>query len=320
MRKRTKINFNYDKIVIGSSLEALMFAFNNKYPVIFAEERRPFRFDYLDPELDLSCLGIGKQSNTLTSREGNKVVGIKKETLWEHLLFLMSINGQVPLSNLANSLRHTGDTIKCANEYKKIAEISFNECIYFGDSTATGFVHRKDLDNKKYICYDSISFHIGGKHELDYIETKDNFVGEAWFYSSDRIDGNTPIKDAIAVSFLDSKQLLDFEYSETMARFKLIHEMEQRGLRGKKASEQTTAGNDKYYKHRTSSGLRQTRECPIRQEPQASNITLSEVSEEDLLRGLPTGCLGYNRLLKHWVENASENTFSGNNPDREPQD
>ena len=248
--------------MIGSSLEALMFAFNNKYPVIFAEERRPFRFDYLDPELDLSCLGIGKQSNILTSREGNKVVGIKKETLWEHLLFLMSINGQVPLSNLANSLRHTGDTIKCANEYKKIAEISFNECI----------------------------------------------------------DGNTPIKDAIAVSFLDSKQLLDFEYSETMARFKLIHEMEQRGLRGKKASEQTTAGNDKYYKHRTSSGLRQTRECPIRQEPQASNITLSEVSEEDLLRGLPTGCLGYNRLLKHWVENASENTFSGNNPDREPQD
>tara|TARA_R110002110_G_scaffold168693_3_gene370310 strand:+ start:32756 stop:33694 length:939 start_codon:yes stop_codon:yes gene_type:complete len=311
--------FEYDKIVVGSSLEAMLFAFNNEYPIIFAEERRPFRFDHLEPELDLSCIGIGREDTTLTSREGNKIVGTKKETLWEHMIFLMSLNGQVPLSNMAHSIRHTGDTINCANEYNRIAEITFNECFYFGDNKSTGFVHQKALDNKRYICYDNIAFHIGGKHELDYIQTEDNLVGEVWFYGSDRIDGNTPIKDAIAVSFLDSKQLLDFEYSETMARFKLIYEMEQRGLKGKKASEQTTAGNDKYYKHRTSSIYRQTRECPIRQEPQASNITLPKVSEENLLEGLSAGCLGYNRFLKYLVDpDASKSTCSGDNSRSQP--
>jgi hypothetical protein len=307
--------FEYDKIVVGSSIEAMLFAYNNEYPIIFAEERKPFRFDYFDPGLDLSYFGLGKQSHTLISHEGKKVVGVKKETLWEHMVFLMSLNGQVPLSNMAHSIRHNGETITCANEYNKIAEVSFNECFYFGDKKSTGFVHQEVLDSQAYICYDNIAFHVGGKHELDYIQTEDNFVREVWFYSSDRIDGNTPIKDAIVVSLLDNKQLLDFEYSETMARFKLIYEMEQRGLKGKKASEQTTAGNDKYYKHRTSSIHRQTRECPTQQEPQASNITLPQVSEEDLLKGLSAGCLGYNRFLKYLVvPDASENTCGGDNP------
>jgi hypothetical protein len=48
----------YDKIVIGSSLEALMFAFNNELPIFFSEEQRPFRFDYLEPDIDLSFLKL----------------------------------------------------------------------------------------------------------------------------------------------------------------------------------------------------------------------------------------------------------------------
>ena len=314
------MTFEYDKIVVGSSLEAVLYAFNNQYPVIFAEERRPLRFDYFEPDLDLTCLGLEKQSKTLVSKDTTRTVGIQKETLWEHLLFLMSVNGQVPLSNLANSLRHTGNTIKCANEYDKIAEIFFNECIYFGDASATGFVHRKALDKRKYVCYDNIAFHIGGKHELDYIHTKDDFVREVWFYSSDRIDGNTLVKDAVVVSHLNSDQLLDFEYSETMSRFKLVYEMEQRGLKGKLGHGLTTAGNKKYYKHKTSSISRDLREKPFKQEPQDNNITLPEVNEERMLECIPSTCLEYDRLLKHWVGNASENTFSGNNPDRKSQD
>ena len=48
----------YDEIVIGSSLEALMFAFNNELPVFFTEARRPFRFDYLEPTQDLSYVRL----------------------------------------------------------------------------------------------------------------------------------------------------------------------------------------------------------------------------------------------------------------------
>ena len=90
----------YDTIVIGSSLSAVLCAFNNKYPIFFAEERRPFRFDYLEPALDLSCLKIPGAAKSLTMAEGKKKVGVTKELLWERLLFLLSLHPN-PLHNPA---------------------------------------------------------------------------------------------------------------------------------------------------------------------------------------------------------------------------
>jgi hypothetical protein len=57
---------------------------------------------------------------------------------------------------------------------------------------------------------------------------------------------------------LTEQQLLDFDYSETMARFKVVHEMESRGMKGQFAGGYTTAGNPKHYKFRTTSIGRKT--------------------------------------------------------------
>ena len=200
-------------------MSAVLYAFVKNYPIFFAEERRPFRFDYLAPDIDLSCLKIPGAAKSLTTFGESKVIGYPKELLWEKLLFLMAVVGRSPLSNLCGSVRYDGDTVVCSNEYSKIMEFTFNECFYFGDNNTTGFVKQKGLDEHTYICYDYVAFNKGGKHEIDYIKTQDDFVREIWFYSSDRIDGNTPVKDACAVSFLTKEQYLDFDYSQTMARF-----------------------------------------------------------------------------------------------------
>ena len=52
-------------------------------------------------------------------------------------------------------------------------------------------------------------------------------------YGSDRIDGNTPVRDACAVSNLDKQQLVNFDFSQTMAKFKTIQTMKDNGMRGK---------------------------------------------------------------------------------------
>jgi len=288
----------YDNIVIGSSFAAVLYAFNNGYPIFFTEEKRPFRFDYLKPELDLSCLKIPGAAKSLTTFAGEKNVGITKEFLWERLLFLLSLDGKAPLSNLCHSLRYDGESIVCSNEYSKIMEFKFNQCTYFGDDHATGFVEQKVLDEHKYMCYDYIAFNRGGKHEIDFIRTDDDFVSEIWFYSSDRIDGNTPVKDACAVSVLNQEQYLDFDYSQTMARFKTVHEMESRGMKGTFAHDYTTAGNPKHYKFRTTSIRRETREPADKPESKAANILLSQDSEESLLESLPEACVAYHRFLR----------------------
>ena len=117
--------FEYDKVVVGSSFSAVLYAFANKYPIFFAEEHRPFRFDYLDPGIDLACLKIPRTANSLTTFDGNKVVGYPKELLWEKLLFLMAVEGRSPLSNLCGTIRCDGNSVVCSNEYSKIMEFKF---------------------------------------------------------------------------------------------------------------------------------------------------------------------------------------------------
>ena len=290
----------YDKIVVGSSWEAVLCAFANEYPIFFADERRPFRFDYLGPDADLSCLKILNQAKSLMTPRGPKIVGYSKELLWEKLLFLLAVEGRSPLSNLCGAIRYDGSTVVCSNEYSKILEFTFNECLYFGDRNASGFVEQKALDVPKYICYDYIAFNKGGKHEIDYIKTEDDFVSEIWFYSSDRIDGNTPVKDACAVSILTEEQYSDFDFSQTMARFKTVHEMEARGMKGTFAHDYTTAGNPKHYKFRTTSLYRERSQQTNEPTPQASNITIAQINEKDLLKSIPEACMAYDRLLRYW--------------------
>ena len=294
-----KLIYEHEKIVVGSSLKALLYAFINDYPVYFAEQRKPFRFDYLPPVGNFNNLRIGNNVTTLSTFGGNIEVGSSKQVLWERVLFLLSLDSKAPLSNLCNTIRCGSDSISCFNEYSKIAEIAFDTCYYFGDGCAHGFVNQKTLAEREYICYDWVAFNRGGKHDIDYIKTDDKFVKEVWFYPSDRIDGNSPVKDACTVSILTESQLMNFDYSETMARFKLIHEMESRGMKGL-FNGYTKKGTPRYYKFRTTSIARTKHQQANKIEPQSKNIEIPTDSEEDLLQSLQETCLDSNRFLR-WL-------------------
>ena len=245
------MRFEYDKVVIGGCLRSLLYAFNNRYPIFFTTPRKPFRFDYMEDIVGSPLLGLQATSRKLSTPHGDMHVGISMELLWERLFFLLSMEGLAPLTNLCTQMRYTTEGITCANEYSKIYEFSFNTCYYFGDSHTSSLVTEYPIDEDIYICYDYIAFHKGGKHEIDYIHTTDDFVSEIWFYSSDRIDGNTGVKDACIVSRLKKEQLLDPEYSETMARFKMEKVLRDNGMRGP-LNGYDSKGRPKHYRFKTS--------------------------------------------------------------------
>ena len=287
-----------DEIVIGSSLNAVLYAFNNELPIYFAEERRPFRFDYLDPELDLSFLKLSAQTKSLTTFGEDKLVGTQKVLLWERLLFLLGLSGKAPLSDRCTGIRLNKRSLICSNEYAKIAEVEFKTAYFFGDDNCSGLMTEKEVANDGMICYDWIAFHRGGKHEIDYIETDDSFVKQIWFYSSDRIDGATKVKDACLVSFLSKEDLSNFDYSETMARFKAVSEMESRGMKGVFNGYSPT-GRPKYYKFRTSNIAREKRtqfDAPWKEEV---GVEAPRVAEQVLLEDLREAYTSYNRFLRN---------------------
>jgi hypothetical protein len=285
------------EIVVGSSLPAVLYAFNNNLSLFYSVARRPFRFDYFPQEVDLSSLKLSVEPTTLTTFEEEKIVGVPKAMLWERLLFIMSLNGQIPLGNMCKSMRFTEDSLIFSDEYAKLIEVKFDKCHYFGDSRCSDIL-KENEDDPTYICYDWIAFNRGGKHKIDYLSTSDDFVKEVWFYSSDRIDGNTQVKDACIVSYLQQEQASDFNYSETMARFKLIHEMEARGMKGK-FNGYGPNGKPKYYKFRTTSIGRRVEYTNETPRIEADKIETPTVVEEDLLQILPTAAKKYAPLLKY---------------------
>ena len=289
----------YEDIVVGSDLKAALFAFNNNLPIFFSEARRPFRFDFLKSNANLGCVKLTRPAPAkLTTIDDIKVVGLQKELLWERLLFLLNLDGKVPLANLCASMRFDGERLACSNEYSKIATLNFSNCFYFGDNNISGLVKEKELANPTYTCYDWIAFNRGGKHEIDYIWVGDDFVKEIWFYSSDRMCGNSPVKDACAVSTLTQDQLAEFDYSETMARFKMISEMEKRGMRGRQNG-YSTNGNPKHYKFRTTPIRRTKRRDPVEIVSKNDQVSFPKVSERSLLAGLKASCATYDRFLKY---------------------
>ena len=93
----------------GGSLDALLYAFTEKLPLVYTSPRKPFRFDYLDASVDLSCIKLDVEPQRLFTFDGDKKVGTPKHLLWERLLFLLGLQGQNPLSNLAHSVRYDGE-------------------------------------------------------------------------------------------------------------------------------------------------------------------------------------------------------------------
>ena len=289
----------YEDIVVGSDLRATLFAFNNNLPIFFSQPHRPFRFDFSEPNTDLRCVKLTSAGELeLITINDVKVVGSKKEILWERLLFLLHLDGKVPLSNLCASMRFDGEHLICSNEYSKIATLNFNNCFYFRDDNFSGLVKEKEVANPTYTCYDWIAFNSGGKHAIDYIWIGDDFVKEIWFYPSDRLCGNSPVKDACVVSTLTQKQLLDFDYGETMARFKMISEMEKRGMKGRQNG-YSTNGNPKHYKFRTTPISRTKCRNPMEIVSKDDRVSLPQISEIDLLKGLSKACTTYDRFLKY---------------------
>jgi hypothetical protein len=105
----------------------------------------------------------------------------------------------------------------------------------FDDHNVYGLPLIKERKIGKSRVLDWFDVRSGMEHEHDLLETKDEFIREVIFYPSDRF-GNQASgrirKDLVAVSFLEDHQLKDFEYSDTMARFKILQMMKDAGIRG----------------------------------------------------------------------------------------
>ena len=96
---------------------------------------------------------------------------------------------------------------------------------------------------------------------------------------------------------LTESQLRDFDYSETMARFKVLKIMKDNGMRGK-LSGYTKKGTPRHYDFRTTSIRRETHRIRAGLGTKSSSVQIKTDSEASLLRILQDADCASDRFLE----------------------
>jgi hypothetical protein len=229
--------FEYKKIVIGCTLESLIYAYCNDLPLLYSVAKPPTYIDFFNPQHNLTHLGIDNETMFLPTASEPKAVGRLKIDLWNHLIFFLGVAGNVAMSDKTSAIRFEENNIlKVATHNSRLARFRFEELIVFDDDAIVGLPNKlKPLKQgeKKYKVVDWIDIKSGMNQQIDYFKTGDDFVNEIFLYPSDRIDGNNfNLKDAVAISYLTEDQLKEFEYSDTYVRFKTLKIFKDAGFKG----------------------------------------------------------------------------------------
>lgn len=210
--------FEKDKIVIGGNLQALLYAYLHELPVIYSKPNPPFRFDVLS-EIDLESIGL------------NPIESDSCRQVWEKLVFLLGMAGLMPINTPENNLRVKDSILSVATGAKTI-KFKFNKLVIFEDEGVTGLTRVSKEEKGKNRVIDWVNVRSGCSHDHLYLEDgRAPFVNQIYFYPTSRLNNNK-LKDLVAVSYLTDKQLKDFDYSDTMAKFKIIKMMKNAGIRG----------------------------------------------------------------------------------------
>jgi hypothetical protein len=193
MEKLEKLN--YDTIIIGGTLEALIHSYVEGIPLIMVNPQIPFYRD-TDP------------------------TGLNKNLAWRRLSFYLSYAGLNPFEDKAATFRFDENNVLTV--FGKIAykiEVKYNNIIRYDQIKPTEKLRVLDTIKIQNIK----SSHI---ETINKINTGDDFIAEFYTMINDKIS------ELIAVSHLTQEQLKEEAYSEVYARLKATEVLKNHGVVG----------------------------------------------------------------------------------------
>ena len=201
------------KLVIGYSLEALEFAQAERAMLLLNGDVVP-----------------------------HAVEEARQHQRWHRLTFDLGMQGLTPIPSAIESIRIEGDMARVITEFYRMIKIHF-EKLYIYDMDLVGGL---DAEEKieEYVVYDWFNIKRGAVQSACKILTPRDFVRQVVFYPSARKDGNDgSFKDCYTKSYISSKDLQEFENSETAAKMAALRMIKKNGIRGPKRA----VGDKVYY-------------------------------------------------------------------------
>ena len=191
-------------LVVGCTPDALRYAVQNEGMVLFAEPEPPH---FLDNEEE-----------------------IKQQ--WLEDCYSLSMSGRIPLADKVRSMRLLNENTFRVILRRSFMNIHFEKAVIFSDKGVEGLPQPVGKTNELYKVLDWINMRAGMTHQYERLDSEDDFVNHIQFYPSQRLDGHHPTKkDAVAVSYMEEKNLNNIKWSDSYARLKAISMMKEAGIK-----------------------------------------------------------------------------------------
>jgi hypothetical protein len=186
---RADVDFIWDDVVIGADTDAIDFAHENNFYLL--KNRIPHHHSYEN-----------------------------LESAWAKKSYELYDKGLCPFTDKIQTVRVDPET-KTAKVVTGHGHyiVKYQNLHVFDIDNVAGTTISRELTHYRVVDW----FDCKGLHNLTcrQITTNDDFVNKLVFFKTCRIDGDQKYLDLLCESFLSEDQLKNFDYSDTMARFKV---------------------------------------------------------------------------------------------------
>lgn len=203
MTKRTPLGLTYDNLVVGSSLEALLFAFHSKVPFLYVRNLQPYDFE------EIADFGMGTN----------------KLAIWNKLVLQMSVAGNNPFENKIKSIRYVdAEKIKVVTEDEQVYPIKFNKLWVFDDYNFIDLPAHKGTTGGKKMVVDYLKIRSRWRYEREVIKSGGDLFQKVIFCAIEGQEGHENRKKYLmAISYFDGEP-----FPEYTCRIKLSNFLEQK--------------------------------------------------------------------------------------------
>lgn len=198
------VEFRWDSVVVGTSLNAISYARESNFPVIFNKEPAFFKFKKLKD-------------------------GHYEYEKWQELASSLSIDGLIPFGDKITSIRVKDDGLEVYCNIRKYF-VHCKNIKFFDDDNIENFPF-DGVNIRGYHVCDWFQVTSGTKHEYWSLEDDNNFVKSIHFIPKITLP---KYKDCVSESFIEKDKLNHVDYTSTMVRHKTIQMMKEAGIVGTK--------------------------------------------------------------------------------------
>ena len=211
--------YEYDEVVVGSDLAALLYAYKHCRPIIFKNILPPKIYEFLDKNVNLQNLYFKKSKKILNFPNERKTVGAPMLGLYNRLLYVLSFSGLMLLSDKVEKIRVEESLLIISTKRGKTIKIKFNHLRVFNPNMVSGLII-KNIKKQKLKVVDCLKI-VHEKNEIEQINVGDDFINQIHFFDGNKID---------VISFLDEEDLKSFDFSIIPLYYKLKEVFKQNGV------------------------------------------------------------------------------------------